>query len=101
MEAAGVPAARFQVTCVGASLAAARATRFSLDLWRSERPARTGFRDETRRVEGVLARPLTVTTPQKQRHPRERTVAKSVTRASRESRALINGSRLRGRRASY
>ena len=46
-----MPVARFRVTCVGVSLAAARATRSSREPWPSEKPSRTTFRDDTNWVD--------------------------------------------------
>ena len=49
-----MPAVRFQVACVGASLAAARAARSCRDLRPSEKPARTTLPDETNGLIGIL-----------------------------------------------
>jgi hypothetical protein len=55
-----VPAVRFRVTCLGASLAAARATRSSLDAWLSMKPARTAQDHPCTRYNTVCANPLTL-----------------------------------------
>jgi hypothetical protein len=57
-EAAGLPAVRFRVTCVGVSLAAARATRSLLDRRPAGKPARATLWTRRTGLIGALARNL-------------------------------------------